>query len=161
MIDPWAFRRALGSFATGICVMTARNAAGAPVGVTINSFASVSLDPPLVLFSLDRTAGSLPDFRAFGHYAVNVLAAGQRELSMRFALPRPHPWDGVAWESWESGAPILAGCLANLDCRIEAVHEGGDHVILVGRVLRLGAAEAPGAALLYYRGGYAELPAEG
>ncbi|MGQ9369956.1 flavin reductase family protein [Azospirillum sp. A39] len=156
-IDSRAFRNALGTFATGITVITTRCPDGTPVGVTVNSFSSVSLDPPLVLFCLGRESRSF-DVLAHGTcFAVNVLAEEQQELSARFSRgDEQDRWEGIEVERWETGAPILRGCLANLDCTKEAVHDGGDHVILVGRVRRLGAREA-GNPLLYFRGGYARL----
>lgn len=153
-----AFRDALGCFATGIAVVTTVDAAGAPVGVTINSFSSVSLDPPLVLFSLGRRAQSFEAFIGAGRFAVNVLSAEQQELSVRFSRLGSDKFADLAYETWETGCPILDGCLANLDCVTEAMHDGGDHVILVGRVLRLDSRRT-GAPLLYFRGRYVRLEA--
>jgi flavin reductase (DIM6/NTAB) family NADH-FMN oxidoreductase RutF len=152
--DRRAFRNALGCFATGVTVVTTVTDAGEPVGLTANSFSSVSLDPPLVLFCLDRASHNLDAFRAAGRFAVNVLGDDQRDLSVRFSTTIGDRWDGVVWERWETGAPVLNGCLAALDCETEAIHEGGDHVIIVGRVKRL-AAVADGKPLLYFRGNYA------
>ncbi|QJE72832.1 flavin reductase family protein [Aerophototrophica crusticola] len=156
-IDPRAFRDAMGCFATGICVATAPVPGGRPVAVTVNSFSSVSLEPPLVLFCLDKDSDRLAAFTAAQAFALTVLADAQQDLSMRFARP-PFDglWDGVATESWDTGAPILAGGLAAMDCALHAVHEGGDHLILVGRVLRL-ESRADGRPLLYFRGQYATL----
>ncbi|WP_029006746.1 flavin reductase family protein [Azospirillum halopraeferens] len=156
-IDSRAFRSALGTFATGIAVITAECPDGTPVGVTVNSFSSVSLDPPLVLFCLGRASRSFDLFVHGTAFAVNILAAEQQELSARFARRDDQDrWEGVGIERWETGAPILTGCLANLDCTREAVYDGGDHVILVGRVRRL-ASRDDGNPLLYVRGGYATL----
>lgn len=152
--DRRAFRNALGCFATGVTVVTTVTDAGEPVGLTANSFSSVSLDPPLVLFCLDRASHNLGAFRAAGRFAVNVLGDDQRDLSVRFSTTIGDRWDGVVWERWETGAPVLNGCLAALDCETEAIHEGGDHVIIVGRVQRL-AATTDGKPLLYFRGNYA------
>jgi flavin reductase (DIM6/NTAB) family NADH-FMN oxidoreductase RutF len=152
--DRRAFRNALGCFATGVTVVTTVTDAGEPVGLTANSFSSVSLDPPLVLFCLDRASHNLDAFRAAGRFAVNVLGEDQRDLSVRFSTTIGDRWDGVVWERWETGAPVLNGCLAALDCETEAIHEGGDHVIIVGRVQRL-AATTDGKPLLYFRGNYA------
>jgi flavin reductase (DIM6/NTAB) family NADH-FMN oxidoreductase RutF len=152
--DRRAFRNALGCFATGVTVVTTVTDAGEPVGLTANSFSSVSLDPPLILFCLDRASHNLDAFRAAGRFAVNVLGDDQRDLSVRFSTTIDDRWDGVAWERWETGAPVLNGCLAALDCETEAIHEGGDHVIIVGRVQRL-AATTDGKPLLYFRGNYA------
>jgi len=152
-IEPRLFRNALGCFATGVTVVTARSPAGEPVGVTVNSFNSVSLDPPLILFSIDRAASSYPVFRDAVHYVVNVLCDSQRELSQRFARSVGQRWDDVPHATWDSGVPVLIDCLANLECAREAVYEGGDHVILLGRVLTLAHRE-DGRPLLYYRGAY-------
>lgn len=130
------FRDALGRFVTGVTVVTTRAADGKPVGVTINSFTSVSLDPPLVLFCLDVRSRCLPAFEACGGFAVHVLGADQRDWSVRFAGGGDR-WDGIGSTAWETGAPIIEGCLAVFECRLEAVHDGGDHTILVGRVIRL------------------------
>lgn len=129
-------RNALGQFVTGVTVVTTRISDDAPVGITINSFASVSLDPPLVLFSLDARSRYLKAFHEAGFFAVHVLAADQREWSVRFA-GNGDRWDGVGSTAWQTGAPIIEGCLAVFECTLEAVHEGGDHKILVGRVVRL------------------------
>jgi flavin reductase (DIM6/NTAB) family NADH-FMN oxidoreductase RutF len=155
-----AFRQAMGRFATGVTVVTARDPAGAPIGVTVNSFSSLSLDPPLVLFCLDRLATSFADFAHARHFAVNVLGEGQRAVSEAFANRRDDIWDGLAYHRWTSGSPILAGCLANIECARDRAHDGGDHVILVGRVLRVACAEAD-LPLIYYRGRYRRLDGPG
>jgi len=154
-IDQRAFRDAMGCFATGVCLATSKAGDGSPVGLTVNSFTSVSLDPPLVLFCLDKAADCLDVFTTASGFAITVLAADQQELSVRFA-GHPDRWAGVATEIWESGAPVVTGGLAAMDCARHAVHDAGDHVILVGRVLRLHS-RPEGAPLLYFRGGYAGL----
>lgn len=157
-IDPdgEAFRRALGSFPTGVTVVTARAPSGEIVGVTANSFNSVSLDPPLVLWSLDKEARSLPVFRTAGFFAVNVLGAGQSDLSKRFARPQDDKFDSVEVDSGAGGCPLLTGCVARFQCRTEQTIDGGDHVIFVGRVLEFDHdTEAP--ALAFYRGRYCRL----
>jgi flavin reductase (DIM6/NTAB) family NADH-FMN oxidoreductase RutF len=148
------FRDALGRFATGITVVTASTADGSHAGLTVNSFSSVSLDPPLVLWSLSKTAPCFPSFERATHYAVNVLAAGQAALSNRFAGPGEKFAD-TAWTPGKSGAPLLEGCLAYFECRIVARHDGGDHVILVGEVERYD--QRDGEPLLYYAGRYGAL----
>lgn len=152
-IDPSDFRAVLGRYATGVTVVTTRGADNRPAGLTVNSFSSVSLDPPLVLFCLDRAAGSGPAFAAADFFAVNILAAGQAPVSARFADPVATRFvdDGVT--TWETGAPILSEALAALDCRVHARHDGGDHVILVGRVLRAEIMR-DGPPLLYWCGDY-------
>lgn len=155
-IDPREFRDALGCFATGIAVATARPADGRPVGMTINSFASVSLDPPLVLWSIARTATGFAAFRDAGNFVINVLREEQRAVSARFAGQADDRWEGIAVERWTTGAPVIAGSLAVVECATEAIHEGGDHLILVGRVLRL-ASDRSGRPLVYFGGRYAGL----
>lgn len=158
-LDPREFRNALGCFATGVTIITAVGARGQLLGITANSFNSVSLDPPLVLFSLDRKALSLWDFLSTGHFAVNVLAGHQAELSTRFARALVDKWSGVAWTTWDYECPILEGCHANFECSIAYTYTGGDHVIFVGRVERMHVDhEAP--PLLYYRGRYRSLAAD-
>ena len=132
--DPRALRNALGEFATGVTVVTTRGTDGLPVGVTINSFASVSLEPPLVLWSLGLQSPSLAAFEACSHYAVNVLAADQEELSQRFAQNRSDRFAGIDLIVGASGVPLIPGCCAWFECRNEMHYPGGDHLILVGHV---------------------------
>lgn len=154
--DQREFRTALGHFATGITVVTARASNGDLLGVTVNSFNSVSLDPPLVLFSLERRALSLPAFETAGSFAVNILSDSQTHLSQNFARTQGDKWQGIAFDLWETGSPILQGCLAAFDCRTHAIHDGGDHRIFLGEVLRF-EAQAEGTPLLYFRGSYTTL----
>jgi flavin reductase (DIM6/NTAB) family NADH-FMN oxidoreductase RutF len=154
--DPRTFRNALGCFPTGVTVVTTLGGDSLPVGVTISSFTSVSLSPPLVLFCLDDQNSELDAYRRCGHFAVNVLSEGQRDLSMRFASRKEDKWKGVSFETWSSGVPILNGCLANFECALADVHDGGDHRIFVGRVENIRYAEI-GKPLVYCRGSYAEL----
>jgi flavin reductase (DIM6/NTAB) family NADH-FMN oxidoreductase RutF len=157
MIDSKVFRDALGCFATGIAVVTSLEPEGTPVGVTVNSFSSVSLDPPLVQFCLGRAARSFDAFTRAPAFAVNVLAADQQDLSQRFSRrDLQERWEGVAWETWDTGVPLLRGCLAGIECDREALLDGGDHVIVLGRVRRL-ASHADGLPLLYFRGGYVDV----
>ncbi len=155
-IDSRSFRATLGQFATGVAVATTRDAAGISYGVTVNSFASVSLDPPLVLFCLDKAAKSFEAFTSSGCFAVAVLTEAQLDLSRGFAASPHEPWEGLTASAVQSGAPVLRDALAWLDCATEAIHPGGDHVILVGRVLALGHADA-GMPLVYWRGRYRRL----
>lgn len=148
------FRDALGRFATGVTVVTARHADGRLVGVTVNSFTSVSLDPPLILFCLDREAASLAAFQDVGRFAVNILAEGQEELSVRFAAPLSDRWDGVATTASENGSPALDSALATLDCDLDRVVDGGDHLILIGRVTALRESAEGQRPLVYFRGQY-------
>jgi flavin reductase (DIM6/NTAB) family NADH-FMN oxidoreductase RutF len=157
--DPLASRRlrdALGHVATGVVVATALTGDGVRLGMTLNSCASVSLDPPLVLFCIDRRARGLPDWRRVAGWAVNVLAARQSELSNRFARPGADKWRGVGFVPGLHGAPLLDGVCARFECTAHDQLDGGDHVILVGRVERHWA--DPGSpALVFHRGRYAQL----
>lgn len=155
--DTRTFRKALGGFPTGVTVVTTRGRdSGAPVGVTISSFTSVSLEPPLVLFCLDLKNSELATFVANGTFAVNVLREEQRELSIRFAARGGDRFAEVDYSTWDTGAPILAGCLAALECRVVRTHEEGDHMIFIGEVTRLEYSQA-GAPLAYWRGAYARV----
>lgn len=156
--DRQALRRAFGRFATGVVVVTTRDGARA-VGLTANSFSSVSLDPPLALWSLNLGSPSREAFLQAGWYAVNVLAADQAALSRRFATPAADKFAGLEWEDGLGGCPLLPGCLASFECRTERVMEAGDHAIVLGRIARArhregeplvfsaGRYHAPGAAL--------------
>lgn len=157
-VDTRAYRDALGRFATGIAVVTARRPSGDAGGITINSFSSVSLDPPLVLFCLDRSARLFEAFTAGQDFAVNVLSETQLDLSARFASSDEPRWSDLPSETWVSGAPILGGCLANMDCRWVANHAGGDHIIVVGEVLRF-AHRPAGSPLIYFASAYRGLRA--
>lgn len=160
-LDQRAFRDALGCFATGVTIVTiAAGPRGAPSGITASSFNSVSLEPPLVLFSLERRAHSLKAFLSTRHFAVNVLRAGQEELSARFAEPLADEWAGVPYVTWDTGAPILTDALASFECEIRDTYDGGDHVIFVGEVLRM-RADPAGKPLLFFRGRYCGLDGEG
>ena len=128
------FRRALGQFATGVTVVTARASDGRKVGVTVNSFSSVSLDPPLILWSLARQTASFSDFSNATHFAVNVLEAKQHHLSRQFSTPLPDKFAGVDFIEGRAGVPILKGVIAQFVCRKVKQHDGGDHVIFVGEV---------------------------
>lgn len=152
-IDPREFRKALGCFATGITVVTTASRDAGMVGITANSFNSVSLDPPLVLFSLDRRAYSLAAFHGAGHFAINVLGGDQRNLASIFATPLIDKWDNVHYELWDTGCPILTDTLANFECKTQHIYDGGDHLIFVGRVRKM-RFDQGGEPLLYFRGGY-------
>ena len=155
-IDTNEFRDALGCFATGITIVTAVGPAGELLGITANSFGSVSLEPPLVLFSLHRRAYSLAGFEASEHFAVNVLGEAHQELSTTFATALIDKWTGVEYQIWDTGCPIFPDSLATFECTTRFRYEGGDHVIFVGEVTRMEIA-AGGDPLLYFRGGYRRL----
>ena len=152
------FRTALGMFATGVTIVTARTPDSRVIGLTANSFNSVSLDPPLVLWSLSQAAASLPAFRAGSHYAINILAADQKALAERFALKGSDRWHGVSFTEGMGGAPLLAGAAATFECFNRSRYEEGDHVIFVGEVERC--SWRSGASPLLFHGGqfYTEHP---
>ena len=150
--DAATFRTVLGHFCTGVTIVTAA-ADGEPVGLTCQSFTSVSLDPPLVLFVPAKGSNSWPRIRHAGHFCANVLSEEQEELGRRFAIRGADKFAGVGWRPGPTGAPVLDGCIAFIECDLEAVHEAGDHDIAVGRVVDLGIS-GKGSPLLFYRGGY-------
>jgi flavin reductase (DIM6/NTAB) family NADH-FMN oxidoreductase RutF len=154
-LDSRSLRDALGEFATGVAVVTARAANGQPVGVTINSFASVSLEPPLVLWSLGLQSPSVAVFEACSHYAVNILAADQAELSQRFSQSQSDKFAGIDTTGGAGGTPLLPGCCAWFECRNEVRYPGGDHIILVGYVEDFQRAEKP--PLIFHGGQYRKL----
>lgn len=154
--DPRVLRDALGCFGTGIVIAATVDAEGKPVGLTANSFTSVSLDPPLVLFCLARTAGTLPHFDKAKSYSVNVLHIGQQPTSVRFSRRNEERFEATAWETWETGAPIISGSLASIECVPYALYEAGDHVIFIGEVRRA-RFEPRRDPLLYFRGKYRRL----
>lgn len=135
-LDPRDFRNALGTFATGVTIVTTRGRRGEPVGLTVNSFTAVSLDPPLVLWSQSLYAQTLPAFQEASHFVVNVLAADQVELSKRFARQHDDRFLDVEHIVPEHGAPVIIGCAAHFECRNEDRYYGGDHIIFIGRVER-------------------------
>lgn len=153
--DARAFRHALGHFPTGVCVVTSR-ADGAPIGVTVSSFNSLSLDPPLVLFSIDARAASLPLWRLVEGYAVNVLAENQKDMSDRFARSRGRKWEGTAYADGLFGAPILPGVAATLECAAWARHAAGDHDLFIAEVKRF-RTFAGRRPLVFSKGRYARL----
>ena len=136
-LSPQALRGALGRFATGVTIITCADAAGRRFGLTANSFSALSLEPPLVLWSLRRTSPSLAAFTVASHFAVNVLADAQVELSRRFASPIGDKFAEGAWSAGLGAAPVLAGCAAVIECACQAQHDAGDHMLFIGRVLRV------------------------
>lgn len=150
--DAKALRGALGRYATGVTITTCRAADGQPVGLTVNSFGALSLEPPLVMWALRTASPALPAFRQASHFAVNVLAEAQIELSRRFASPVHDRFAEGDWRKGHGGAPVLAGCCATLECATERELSLGDHVLFVGRVLAL--AEAPLPPLVFQGGHY-------
>ena len=156
--SPPDFRAALGMFATGVTIVTARGPDGAPVGLTANSFNSVSLTPPLVLWSLARSAGSMRAFERGSHYAINILAADQHTLAARFAGKAVDRFKDLAFREGAGGAPVLEGAAAVFECFNRSRYEEGDHVIFVGEVEHCSWRE--GAQPLIFHGGryFTELP---
>ena len=151
--DPKAFRFALGNFATGVTVVTTRGLDDEDIGVTASSFNSVSLDPPLVLWSLDKKSFSMQAFQRSGHFIINVLSAGQVDISNRFARAGEDKFAGLEVKRGIDGIAMLPGCTAHFQCAIEYEYEGGDHVILVGRVKDFEVSSRPG--LIFQQGRYA------
>ncbi|CAH9413755.1 Putative oxidoreductase [Streptomyces globisporus] len=155
-IAPADFRRVLGHFASGVTVVTARDADG-PTGFACQSFASLSLDPPLVTFMVARTSTTWPRIARAGVFCVNILGAEQGALCRGFAVSGADKFAGVAYgEAPATGSPLLDSVPAWIDCRVHAVHTGGDHLIVVGRVEALGA-EEQGEPLLFHRGAFGRL----
>ncbi|MBP9903941.1 MAG: flavin reductase family protein [Rhodoferax sp.] len=152
------FRTALGMFATGVTIVTARASDGQLVGLTANSFNSVSLSPPLVLWSLSQAARSMDAFRTGSHYAINILAADQQALALRFASRDQDRFEDLAFAQGRCGAPLIAGCVASFECFNRSRYVEGDHVIFVGEVEHC--SHHAGVAPLLYHGGrfYTEHP---
>lgn len=153
-LDMSEFRGALGCFVTGVTIVTTMTELG-PLGMTANSFASVSLDPPLVLWSPARKSARFPAFEAASHFAVHVLAEDQRALSDSFAKAGLEAFEGISYDLGLGDAPLIPGCAAQFECVQSAGHDGGDHLILVGEVKRFHQTEKK--PLLYHRGRYASL----
>jgi flavin reductase (DIM6/NTAB) family NADH-FMN oxidoreductase RutF len=158
-VDPREFRNALGTFATGVTIVTAMSAEGRPYGVTCNSFASVSLNPPLVLWSLGMFSQGLPIFQNASHFAVNVLGAPQQALASQFARSSGDKFAGVTWVPGLGNAPVLADVVASFQCRSVNRYYGGDHVIFLGAVEAY--AYNGQEPLLFARGGFGRFVAGG
>lgn len=157
MIDTGAFRQLLGCFPTGVAVITTVDANGRPAGLTCNSFSSVSLEPPLVLFSLRKASKLVDTFRGAEGFAINILTQKQDGLSGRFASSKiEDKFDGVAWNGGALGLPVLQDCLASFECTTFSCHEAGDHLVFIGEVRHM-TAGAQEQALVFYQGAYREL----
>ena len=159
MIDQSAFRDALGTFVTGVTIVTAYDAEGEPTGLTANSFNSVSLDPPMVLWSLSLGSRNLPVFRTARAWAVHILAADQQELSNRFASRGADKFGGLNCGDGPEGAPRLEGCAARFGCTARFEYEGGDHAIFLGEVVDFD--RTPAEPLIYHGGRYGRVMPEG
>ena len=155
-IDSATFRAVLGRFATGVTVVTTRDGDGRDHGMTVSAFCSVSLEPPLVLVCLDHAATLLPYVAPGVPMAINVLAATQEALSRRFASEVDDRFDGVGYTRGPAGTPLLDDALAHLECRVDAMHQAGDHTVVILRV-ELAHANEDAGPLLYYRSGYGKL----
>jgi flavin reductase (DIM6/NTAB) family NADH-FMN oxidoreductase RutF len=153
-LDARDFRSALGRFPTGVCLVTTLGSGGQPAGMTVNSLTSVSLDPPMVLWSLSREASSAPVFRDAEYFAVNILAAGDEALSSHFAKQAPDKFAAFAerFAPGLGGVPVLRGAAATFECHTRHRNYGGDHIVLIGTVERYAYADLP--PLLFYRGRY-------
>lgn len=161
-IDPHVFRTVMSHFATGVVVVTGRDDRGEPAGMTAQSFSSLSLDPPLVMVSPARSSTSWPKIGPQGLFAINVLAADQAGLSGAFAQSGGDKFADTAWHEGELGVPLLDGALAHIECTLEAVYPGGDHIIVVGKVAALHTdfSEAALEPLVFYRSAYRTLGAQ-
>ncbi|MDD3675609.1 flavin reductase [Thauera propionica] len=151
------FRNALGMFATGITVVTTRTPAGEPIGLTVNSFNSVSLEPPLIVWSLANDLPSRPLFEGCEYYAINVLAEDQMDLSQRFASRNGEKFAGLEIDAGQGGVPLLKGCCARFVCRNTVRHDGGDHIVFISEVVDFGREER--LPLLYFGGAYRRVAA--
>lgn len=151
--DHRSLRRALGRFVTGVTIVTTVDASGRPVGLTANSFSSVSLDPPMVLWSLARSSRNMAAFEGAEHYAVNILASDQTDLSNRFARPAQDRFQGVDWHLGVCGVPVLADVTAVFECRNSTRVDGGDHVVFLGEIKAFDHADRE--PLIYHGGRYA------
>jgi 4-hydroxyphenylacetate 3-hydroxylase, reductase component len=150
--DTLSLRQALGAFATGVTVVTCRDGDGQAIGLTVNSFNALSLQPPLVLWSLRLVSPSLPAFDAATHFAINVLAEGQVDVSRRFASPVGQKFDQGQWHDGVQRLPVLAGCAAVIECERQSLQTAGDHRLYIGRVLKLQSQPVP--PLVYHGGHY-------
>ena len=154
-VEPALFRQLLGRFATGVTIITCRTAKDDPVGMTANSLGSVSLDPPLVLVSVEKVHEMHAALERATHYVFNVLSSEQEALSRRFAGAEPERFKGVSYHENDRGIAVLEGCVAHIECEKHAAVPGGDHTVFIGLVV--GGDATDRRPLLYYRGGYAGL----
>jgi flavin reductase (DIM6/NTAB) family NADH-FMN oxidoreductase RutF len=153
-----AFRQACGQFATGVAIASVVDASGTPHGLTINSFTSVSLRPPLVLICIDKRSAILSRFLEAAYYSVSILSSDQQNLSDRFAISPDARFEGVRWRPGVTGAPLMEGAIATLECRTTQVIEGGDHLVLMAEVVAVDRAQ--GKPLIYFASRYRCLSAE-
>lgn len=154
-LSPESFRRACGRFATGVAIVTTTDANGTPHGLTINSFSSVSLHPPLILFCLDRASQARTAFETSTSFVINILYRDQRDLSHRFATRKDERFTGLEFETGQCGSPVLTDCLASIECERHSIIDGGDHLVFIGRAIAVEARD--GDPLLYFSGRYRHL----
>lgn len=150
--DAANFRAVMGQVPTAVTIVAGLDADGSPVGLTIGSFVSISLQPPLVGFFVDSDSKTWPVIRRAGSFCVNVLSSGQGEICWRFARESDDRFTGVAWGPAPSGAPLLDGVAAWIDCTVESVTEHGDHLLVVGRVAHMAQPDSPVAPMIFHRG---------
>jgi 3-hydroxy-9,10-secoandrosta-1,3,5(10)-triene-9,17-dione monooxygenase reductase component len=155
MTNSKSYRQCLGKFATGVTVVTCCDADSNPYGITANSFSSVSLEPPLVLWNIAKVSNSLQAYLDAEHFAINVLAEDQQQLSVHFARADHTLFQGIDYSLTDEGAPLLSGTLATFECRTHATHDCGDHFIIVGEVT--GFMSGDGDPLLFFGGGYRKI----
>jgi len=149
------FRQALGRFASGVTIVTCKNDGGDPCGITVSAFSSLSLEPPLVLICIDKRASLYEDLKEGSYFAVNVLAQDQESVSRRFASRDTDRFRGIGYREGLTGAPLIDGAVAFIECRVVNSYHGGDHTIFVGQVES--SAVTDGKPLLYFRGGYSSI----
>jgi len=156
VIEPQELRRVMGHFATGVTVITTRDKTGAPNGLTANAFMSLSLDPPLVVISVDKKATCYSCFEVDNGFAVNFLSEDQEEISRRFATKGADKFADLKWRPGSNGAALIEGALGSVECKIIQCHDGGDHTIIVGEIINVAAnGDRP---LLFFKGKYQKLP---
>jgi flavin reductase (DIM6/NTAB) family NADH-FMN oxidoreductase RutF len=157
-IEPQELRRVMGHFATGVTVITTKDGNGVPSGLTANAFLSLSLNPPLVLISVDKSAACYSCFEPDNGFTVNFLGEDQEEVSRRFATKGADKFGDLKWHAGSNGAAIISGAIGYVECKIARCYDGGDHTIVIGEIL---SASAPGGRpLLFFQGKYQRLPAE-
>ncbi len=152
--DSRELRDGFGEFLTGVTVVTTRDADGEPAGLTVNSFSSLSLDPPLALFSIGKSADTFAAFEAGNGFVIHVLAGDQADMSLQFSTKEIDRFDGVEWNPGLDELPLIAGTLATFECSREHTYDGGDHLILVGRIERFTVGDRTRPALGYFRSRY-------
>ncbi|MGG6309362.1 flavin reductase family protein [Paenibacillus macerans] len=161
-MDPMVWRNTMGQFATGVTVITTLDHEGNPLGMTANAFTSLSLDPPMVLICVDRKSATLAELTATGKYCVNILAESQESVSRQFAKKGgSEKFSGAAYYTGKTGLPVLEGCLTSVECEVEGVLEGGDHLIMLGRGVKIHSNGSEAEPLVFYRGKYTTLETAG